>query len=151
MKRLALLSLCCLLGQQVCLADSISGRLFFTPAERAALDRARAQNIAIQNRQGNPNTSDLTLNGVIQRSDGKETFWVNGRPIDNGADAADPRLLPGRQGHKLEMPLTHDAYRLKVGQSINPATGQVTESYSTRPQPGGDSPPASAVKAPPQP
>lgn len=129
MKKLAL-ALLGMIGLHTCLAENLSGRLFFTPEERAALDRARAQNITIQNRQGNPNDGSLTLNGVILRSDGKQTFWLNGRTIVNGNDAADPQLHPSRQGHQLEMPLTHDSYKLKVGQSINPATGQTQEGYT---------------------
>ncbi len=127
-----------MLGLHTCLAADLSGRLFFTPEERAALDRARAQNITIQNRQGSPNDGALTLNGVIERSDGQQTFWLNGRPIVNGSDAADPRLQASHRGHKLEMPLTHDSYKLQVGQSINPATGQVQEGYLPRRQPAGD-------------
>ncbi|PKO94674.1 MAG: hypothetical protein CVU16_01570 [Betaproteobacteria bacterium HGW-Betaproteobacteria-10] len=53
------------------------GRLFFTPQQRAALDRQREQN-----RNFVPNASDsesrLTINGEVRRSSGRSTRWING-------------------------------------------------------------------------
>lgn len=59
-----------------CLAAD-PGRLFYTPAERAQLEAARAGKV----RQA-PSTvaQSLHFDGVIIRSDGRNTSWVNGQP-----------------------------------------------------------------------
>lgn len=113
------------------MAGEVSGRLFFTPEERMALDRARTQNQTLETRQNQPQNGLLKLDGVIKRSDGKQIFWVNGRAVVNGADAGDPYIgnTPATATQELRMPLSNQAYRIKVGQSLNPVTGQARESY----------------------
>ena len=55
------------------------GRLFFTPQQRAALDRQRQLNRGFQaNDQQGENS--LTINGEIRRSNGRSTRWINGSP-----------------------------------------------------------------------
>ena len=61
------------------------GRLFYTPAERAQLENARVQNVTQSTRAGKPDISDsapppLRYDGVLIRSDGKTTRWVDGKP-----------------------------------------------------------------------
>jgi hypothetical protein len=73
------------------------GRLFYTPAQRAGLENARRHHIteAIA-----PPTSDgpppLTFNGVVLRSDGQDTLWINGQP------QAGKHAAPKYQGHTLK-------------------------------------------------
>jgi len=62
-------------------AEETLGRLFYTPEERASLDRAR------QGIPDGPNgkTADTPireqkLNGYVKRSDGHSTLWVDGTP-----------------------------------------------------------------------
>ena len=50
------------------------GRLFFTPEQRARLDRQRQQGLTSND---DPQAS-YTLNGEVRRSSGKNTRWVNG-------------------------------------------------------------------------
>lgn len=50
------------------------GRLFFTPQQRALLDRQRLQGITSNFDQ----EASYTLNGEVRRSSGKNTRWVNG-------------------------------------------------------------------------
>ncbi len=52
------------------------GRLFFTPAERNQLEQAVKVR---QAESGGGEQSVITVNGVIQRSDGSRTVWVNGK------------------------------------------------------------------------
>jgi len=55
------------------------GRLFFTPAERAALDRLRLANKAA----GWPgNQGAQTINGQVRKSSGAVTTWINGSTYD---------------------------------------------------------------------
>ena len=55
------------------------GRLFFTPQQRAALDRERLLGLSQR-----PNTLDgdasYTFDGEVRRSSGKNTRWINGVP-----------------------------------------------------------------------
>lgn len=97
------------------------GRLFFTPEKRAQLERQRQFNIQeAQTLEG----ATMSLDGVVIRSTGKRTVWINSRAQhDNAAPAgvaADvSRRDPGRAvltaGEETPAPL-------KVGESINRAT-----------------------------
>jgi hypothetical protein len=66
-----------------CLASPATdpGRLFYTPEQRAQLEAARDRNVT-QTRQASPTVSPapLRFDGMVIRSDGKSTSWVNGRP-----------------------------------------------------------------------
>jgi hypothetical protein len=57
------------------------GRLFYSPAERAQLEAARARNV-IEPRQAGAELAPLPqrFDGVVIRSDGRSTSWVNGQP-----------------------------------------------------------------------
>ncbi|MGH8580510.1 MAG: hypothetical protein ACREVK_10465 [Gammaproteobacteria bacterium] len=67
------------------------GRLFTTPQERAALDELRREGpkpVAAPEKVAPPVTSEpapaakppqpITVNGLVRRSDGANTVWVNG-------------------------------------------------------------------------
>ena len=59
------------------------GRLFFTPERRAVLERARQSNIREQPQVAEDNL--LSINGLVRRSSGKRTVWVNGTPINENS------------------------------------------------------------------
>ena len=69
-------------------AEEPLGRLFFTPAQRAQLDVARKQRArttlaterAEEATSAAPTPQTITYDGVVQRSDGKSTVWINSRP-----------------------------------------------------------------------
>ncbi len=104
--------------------DAAPGRLFFTPERRAALDRQRELKIQeVQTVQ----SETLRLDGVVQRTSGRNTYWINGRPQTEGAAATNgisigvtPRN-PGsaaiRLGEEAETPVN-------VGEAINRTTGE---------------------------
>ncbi|MBL8502850.1 MAG: hypothetical protein JNL78_05385 [Rhodocyclaceae bacterium] len=101
------------------------GRLFFTPERRTALDRQRQLNI----REAQPviEGATLSVSGVVQRSSGKTTAWVNNTPQDESSegavrvqvDRANPASATVAAGE--ESPA-----RLKVGEAINRATRETT-------------------------
>jgi len=66
-----------------CLANPATdpGRLFYTPEQRAQLEAARDRNVT-QSRQASPTVTPapLRFDGMVIRSDGKATSWVNGQP-----------------------------------------------------------------------
>lgn len=66
-----------------CLANPVAdpGRLFYTPEQRAQLEAARDRNVT-QTKQAPPTVTPapLRFDGMVIRSDGKATSWVNGQP-----------------------------------------------------------------------
>lgn len=56
-------------------AEAGLGRLFFTPQQRAALDLRRLSTNTPQEMDAPAN-----INGLVRRSSGKQTTWVNGAP-----------------------------------------------------------------------
>ena len=66
-----------------CLASPATdpGRLFYTPEQRARLEAARDRNVT-QTKEESPSVTPapLRFDGMVIRSDGKATSWVNGQP-----------------------------------------------------------------------
>ncbi len=104
---LILLTLCC--GAAWAQSPPI-GRQFFSPEERAQLDAQRATGGApVQPAEAAPPPPPpppVTLNGVVKRSSGKSTVWLNQTPQNDDNNqlampAADPsltlRLSSGRK------------------------------------------------------
>jgi hypothetical protein len=78
------------------------GRLFYTPEQRAAIDQSPSHNVE----------SLKTLNGIVQRSDGMRTIWVDGeiRILNNKNQPADSQTFPApNQTHSVPV---------KVGQPL---------------------------------
>lgn len=84
-------------------AASQLDRLFFTEAERKALDTAR-------DRAGKSDVGDYSapsINGLVRRSDGRNTIWVNGRPFRaNEAVAGRAAALPVESAENLRITIT---------------------------------------------
>lgn len=126
MKRLAwpLLLLLALPVAHAADAPETLGRLFFTPERRAALERNRLLNIQeTRSLEG----ATMSLDGIVQRSSGKSTVWVNGRAQnegDAGSSGVSARLNPQTPGRALLAPGEESPAQLKVGESMNRATGE---------------------------
>lgn len=80
-------------------APSDPGRLFYTPAQRAQLESARTRTATPHTRQSKRDSPDSTppplrFDGMVIRSDGKTTRWVDGKPQLDGADVSG--LKPGQ-------------------------------------------------------
>lgn len=88
----------CLCGSGFAAPSSpdLPGRLFYTPEQRAQLEGARARNVT-QVRQAAPDTGappPIRYDGVVIRSDGKTTRWVDGQPQTGASGVAG--LKPGQ-------------------------------------------------------
>jgi hypothetical protein len=140
------------------------GRLFFTPAERAQLDNARAQKRAPQPTSAaqpvdtRPETQVITYNGIVRRSDGKSILWLNNRPADE-KEALSGLAITGRVrpdgAVTLQVPGSGSSVDLKVGQRAELQTGKVSESRpdpakaeAARPDPAKDENAAKAAGSP---
>lgn len=126
-------------------ADEGLGRLFYTPEQRARMDVARQheRNIRIDDEESVPQSASILLNGVIIRSDGKSTLWINNR-LQNEPS---PSATVGKGGEvRVVAPDAKRSVRLKVGQSIDMTSGEVEEVYRRRPPvPSPEKTAASAV------
>jgi hypothetical protein len=130
------------------------GRLFFTPAERSSLD---AQRKLAGDQANRPVRKDpdlpkappprmMTLNGVVRRSDGETTIWVNNQPVHERFRDMD--VMPGsitREAVAVQLPGSGRRVRLKVGQSVDSSTGEVEENYRRTPEPADSEPAADAA------
>ena len=107
-------------------AEEKLGRLFLTPQRRVALEQQRQLNLQEQQSlQG----STMSLDGVVVRSSGKKTVWINGRSQNDNnndlgvtasvrpSDATQARLMAGNE----------QATDLRVGQKINRATREIKD------------------------
>jgi hypothetical protein len=96
---IAVLALVMLLGgaRPALAATADPGRLFFTPAQRTQLEAARARHV--RPGSGKQATSDdapapLRYDGVVIRSDGKTTRWIDGKAQLDGSAVSG--LKPGQ-------------------------------------------------------
>ncbi len=128
-------------------ADSL-GRLFLTPEQRTQLDTARAQRdrrLPVQETEAAPVTpvappqgpDVVTYSGVVRRSDGKSTVWINGKPVNERSRAqADHEVsvtaLRNDGAVSVAIPQADRRASLKVGQSLSVTSGTIEESYLRR-------------------
>ncbi|MDH5534930.1 MAG: hypothetical protein OEZ08_05065 [Betaproteobacteria bacterium] len=157
MRRLALTLLLLLAVGEVRAAEQI-GRLFFTLDQRVQMDTARAQRnratlSAEIEQEAAPAPEIFTYHGVVRRSDGKNTVWINDRAINDGKESG--RLPPARPRPDgsivIELPQSDRKVNLKVGQSVELRSGTVAEPYSRMqvpPKPAGKPAPEATASKP---
>lgn len=105
-------------------ADESLGRLFFTPERRQVLDRQRQ--LHQQDQVQTDDDASLTVNGVVTRSSGKRTTWINGvAQNENDSDAA-LRVTPHPRdpARVVVRPAQAPAAEARVGETINRNTGE---------------------------
>lgn len=129
-------------------AEEPIGRLFFTPQQRSQLDRLRQSNGGPVD-AADPDSRIITVNGLVRRSSGKDTAWINSAARDArdaAAVGATGRAARGTPGVAVELP-SGKRLSLKAGQTYDPASGRVSEPYED-PLPAAleSSPPATRGK-----
>lgn len=126
------------------------GRLFLTPAERAALDTIRQNSRPPEKivTPGNASEEDetaasptappvVTVQGYVKRSDGKGTVWINGQAVQEKSATKDVevgRLQGNTNEVQIKLPGAGQTIKLKAGQSYNPASGKVGNLREVLPQ-----------------
>jgi len=130
------------------------GRMFFTPTERATLDemRKRPAPVVAQEKapQAPPGPEYVTLNGVVRRSDGTTTVWLNNKPVQGQGQRSSEGLIlaPGRAGTPgnviVVVPQSGRRVDLKVGQQLDVTSGRVQEPYRASRAPSASEPPVAA-------
>lgn len=137
MIRRAACAMLCLLPALAMAAPPL-GRLFYTPEQRARMDVARQQerNVRIEDEEATPAApppANIILNGVITRSDGKTTVWINNRP-QTPEQTGQGVGVQGKGGQiNVTLPDARRNVPLKVGQSLDVTSGKVEEVYRRAP------------------
>ena len=111
-------------------ADEALGRLFFAPERRQLLDRQRELNI--QQTQEVIEEPTVTVNGVVVRSSGRRTAWVNGvaqneNETPSGVSVSTDRYLPG---HITIETGTSSTTQTSVGNTIIRSTGETSDALN---------------------
>lgn len=133
-------------------AQQLPGRLFLTPAERAHLDELRAARPQQTESRAPSGTSQVTIdippppppepftmNGLVVRSSGPNTVWVDGQPVHSTHDTGKGVRIDTRGTTAGGTPVTvlesGRAVRLKPGQTYVPDGDLMTERYEEPPAP----------------
>ncbi len=126
------------------------GRLFLTPEERARLDRARQgtapevaeikprERVQTQTQEEEvPQVERIIVNGLVQRSGGTTTAWVNGKNTFDGDFASEYIAVEtpaaGAQHVRIRTPAHLPDVDLKPGQAYEPSSQRVIDSYQIPP------------------
>ena len=102
------------------LSDQNLGRLFHSPQQRAVLDELRQRNARIDREQS---SSTISLQGIVRRSSGRNTVWLNGQahsshiPVASFGDHS-ARVFVGK----------NKTVELKVGEQIQLDTDSAAKS-----------------------
>lgn len=103
------------------------GRLFFSPAERAALDAQRRTGAVAPQA---PSPAPMRINGYLLRAGAHPTLWVNGSAAGSGSRTDEVRVTPGTH-HPGEVAVhvrdDRSSRRVKVGSTLDPVSGEARD------------------------
>jgi len=121
-------------------AEEPLGRLFFTAERRQQLDRRRQMNGLEQKEPGAE--SSLTIDGVVVRSSGRRTTWINGAAQDERSPWSSVTATPqaGQPGTIVVRTSDTRTFGARVGDTLNRQTGEVKDGLNggrLRTRPGG--------------
>jgi hypothetical protein len=115
------------------------GRLFYTPAQRIQLDALRSQKSVAppvpEQREPVAMPEIVTYGGIVRRSDGKTTVWINNHVVNDGKasdDLAISSKVRSDDSVSLKLPQVSGSIDLKVGQSVEVVSGAIAEPYARR-------------------
>ena len=103
----------------------LPGRLFYTPAQREMLNNARTHKVTeIPKSSALTVSAPMRFDGVITRSDGVTTHWINGRP--HVGQPSLPNLKPGQTRAQQQV---YEPYQLQRPSEIvaKPQTAPLPE------------------------
>ena len=105
-------------------AEQALGRLFFTPERRQTLDRQRELNI--QEKQPVIEDPTLTINGLVTRSSGRRTAWINGAPRNENETQGNVTVTPRhREPGRITVDMGDSpTANSRVGETVNRTTGE---------------------------
>ncbi len=129
MRPLALLLIAAgLLSPATAGAQQTLGRLFFTPEQREMLDARRKA--GVQDRSAPLTISPTTrLDGVVVRSHGKSTVWLDGNALPDGVRPEGVRVRRTNDPTKVRIGVGEDGRysSVKVGQQVDRTSGEIKD------------------------
>ena len=106
-------------------------KLFTEPSQRQKIDAFRkGKSLGATREQTSP--TDVKVQGIVSRSDGKSTVWVNGKSTLDGNSVGGVNVNTrsvSRKSDRVAVSVNNKTVRLKPGQVWSEDTGQVTDSY----------------------
>ncbi len=120
------------------------GRLFFSPEEREALEEARREfelggevepepETPLPPVQDAPVVRKLKVDGMVRRSDGLDSIWVNRTVVSGGVTREGMRVEARGREVELRLPSGGELARLRPGQELDVESGAVTEGFEREP------------------
>lgn len=90
------------------------GTLFYSPAERIAITRAR-----VEGAESGPQSNQMVVSGVVKRQHAKSTAWINGKAVNDGKSVQSIRRV-----RITDKGVTLDGNPVRVGEKLELTTGQ---------------------------
>lgn len=111
-------------------ADEL-GRLFFTPAQRSALDARRKARMPDKPAAAMVASPVTRIDGYVKRSQGPSTVWMNGESLSESSPEA-PRIeAPARGAAEGSVSITvgesGHRVRLRPGEALDRGSGEVKD------------------------
>jgi hypothetical protein len=109
-------------------AQQSLGRLFFTPEQREALDARRKA--GVQDRAAPLPISPTTrVDGVVQRSRGKSTIWLDGNAIPDGVRPEGLRVRRGGDPTRVRIGVGEQGRyaTVRVGEQVDRTSGEIKD------------------------
>jgi hypothetical protein len=125
-------AIACLLTKPAFSEEESLGRLFYTPSQRAALN-ANIRSVTKTPKPRTPIPRSVTLSGVVTRSDGERTVWIDGRAYHQG-NPDDVRVITQSDdpaSAELKVRGVRNRVPVRVGQQLDPISGNTFEPYET--------------------
>ena len=122
------------------------GRLFSSPEERFQLDEIRREyeygspveeeTTEVAETSADPIELQLTINGLVVRSSGTNSTWVNGSRVSRGESTREGIKVRDEAGGevRITLPSGIDTVKLKPGQKIDVASGVILDAYESAPE-----------------
>ena len=150
----------------LCLAQEDLGRLFYSPEQRQALDAGKR--IVVKSTakarapQAKTKTEDVALRGVVTRSDGERTVWINNEAYHNNSPkGVSVKIHPANPASaEISLGTSKKTVPVKVGEQLDGETGMVRQykarevqensqrSNSGKEQPRDPNPPSAGSESP---
>jgi hypothetical protein len=106
------------------------GRLFFTPAQRSALDARRKARVPDKPAAAMDASPVTRINGYVKRSQGPSTVWMNGESLSEASPEApriEARTRDGASQVSISVGEGGPRVRLKPGQELDRSSGEVKD------------------------
>lgn len=93
-------------------------RLFTSETARSEIDRRRdQQNVSSTTEQTGKSPATIKVNGIVRRSDGKNTVWVNGRSVEDRSTSNGVRVVSRGDDDTVSVFVDGEKVRMKPGET----------------------------------